>query len=130
MHRLNEHEMQIHISVLGWLYIAANTCFVLLTLLAISILPLIATFTHDPEAVSVLTFIVTAFAIVMGVSGLPGLLVGYGLLKHKPWARLMALILGVLGLLNFPLGSALGLYTFWVLLQLPTDDAFRSHLPA
>ena len=29
MHRLNEHEMQMHISVSGWLYFAANACFTL-----------------------------------------------------------------------------------------------------
>lgn len=130
MHRLNEDEMQMHISVLGWLYIAANACFLLLSLVTLSILPLINTLIHDPDAISVLTFIGTAFAVVMGVLGLPGMITGYGLLNHRPWARVLALVLGVLGILNFPVGTALGLYTLWVLLQWSAEDAFIPHQPA
>ena len=43
------------------------------------------------------------------------LLAGYALLTRRPWGRVLAIIAGVLALLKIPLGTALGIYTLWVL---------------
>jgi hypothetical protein len=43
--------------------------------------------------------------------------VGWGLRKARPWARGLAIALGVLVLLHPPFGTALGVYTLWVLLS-------------
>src|SRR5690348_14834146 len=40
----------------------------------------------------------------------------WGLFERRPWARILALVLGILALLRFPFGTALGIYTLWVLL--------------
>jgi hypothetical protein len=44
-----------------------------------------------------------------------GLAAGVGLLQRRPWARILAIVLGILVLLNFPFGTALGVYTLWTL---------------
>jgi hypothetical protein len=41
---------------------------------------------------------------------------GWGLLKVRPWARMLAIVLGAISLLHPPFGTALGVYTLWVLL--------------
>jgi len=46
-----------------------------------------------------------------------GLLVGWGLMKYQPWARMAAIVLGIVSLLHPPFGTALGIYTLWVLLS-------------
>ena len=50
---------------------------------------------------------------------------GYGLLERESWARLLALVLGFVSLFNVPLGTALGIYTFWVLLPSHADEEYR-----
>jgi hypothetical protein len=45
-----------------------------------------------------------------------GICVGWGLMQRQPWARIAALILGILALFHPPFGTALGIYTLWVLL--------------
>jgi hypothetical protein len=40
---------------------------------------------------------------------------GFGLLNRRPWGRVLAIIAAILALLKFPLGTALGIYTLWVL---------------
>jgi hypothetical protein len=50
-----------------------------------------------------------------------GILVGWGLMRHEPWARITAIVVGILSLLHPPFGTALGIYTLWVLL--PADAA-------
>jgi phosphoglycerol transferase MdoB-like AlkP superfamily enzyme len=37
------------------------------------------------------------------------------LLRHRNWARIFFLVVGVLSLLNFPLGTALGILAIWAL---------------
>ena len=51
------------------------------------------------------------------VLGLPGLLAGYGLLKGKKWGQILGIVVGLLSLLNFPVGTAIGAYTLFVLFQ-------------
>jgi hypothetical protein len=45
------------------------------------------------------------------------LIAGWGLLRRMPWARIVTIILGLISLLKFPIGTALGIYTLWVLLS-------------
>jgi cell division protein FtsW (lipid II flippase) len=46
-----------------------------------------------------------------------GIFVGWGLMKHHSWARIAAIVLAVMVLFHFPFGTALGIYTLWVLLS-------------
>lgn len=46
---------------------------------------------------------------------------GWGLRQWRPWARTLAIVLGILALFHPPFATALGIYTLWVLL--PADAA-------
>jgi len=54
-----------------------------------------------------------------------GLLTGWGLLQREPWARTLALIMGVISLPEMPFGTALGIYTLWVLLPAKSEQEYR-----
>jgi hypothetical protein len=54
------------------------------------------------------------------------ILVGYSLLTRKPWGRVLAIIAGILALLKFPLGTALGIYTLWVLAPAVSGDEYEA----
>ncbi|HEV1993683.1 MAG TPA: zinc ribbon domain-containing protein [Candidatus Acidoferrum sp.] len=54
--------------------------------------------------------------IFLGLFGVLHLVLAWGLFEREPWARMLGLALGFLALLRFPLGTALGIYTLWVLL--------------
>jgi zinc-ribbon domain len=45
-----------------------------------------------------------------------GILVGWGLMNHERWARTTAIVIGILAVFHPPFGTALGIYTLWVLL--------------
>jgi hypothetical protein len=61
-------------------------------------------------------------AIAMAVTGF---LVGFGLLERRPWARSLAIVLAVIALLHPLLGTALGIYTLWVLLPAESEEEYR-----
>ena len=54
--------------------------------------------------------------IFLGLFGVLHLVLAWGLFERERWARTLGLVIGFLALLRFPLGTALGIYTLWVLL--------------
>ncbi len=54
------------------------------------------------------------------------LLTGYALLTHQPWGRTLAIVFGILALIHLPLGTALGIYTLWVLLPGASGDEYAA----
>jgi hypothetical protein len=48
--------------------------------------------------------------------GVAYIVLAWGLFQRQPWARVLGLVLGILSLLRPPFGTALGIYTLWVLL--------------
>ena len=56
--------------------------------------------------------VVAVYTVVMAALAV---FVGYSLLTRRPWGRTFAIIVGVLTLLKPLFGTALGIYTLWVL---------------
>jgi zinc ribbon protein len=54
-----------------------------------------------------------------------GFITGWGLLDRQPWARMLAIVMGFLNLLHIPFGTALGIYTLWVLLPAQSEAEYR-----
>ncbi len=67
-------------------------------------------------AVPVLAAIGGALFFAILIVSLPSIIAGAGLLKYRPWARILTIVLSAIDLLNVPLGTALGIYGLWVLL--------------
>jgi hypothetical protein len=69
-------------------------------------------------------------AVVAVLASALALLVGYALLTRRPWGRTLAIIVSVLSLLKVPFGTALGIYTLWVLAPMTSAmeyDAIADH---
>jgi apolipoprotein N-acyltransferase len=66
-----------------------------------------------------------ALGVVAMISAVVGLLVGWALLQHEPWGRMLAIIVGIIILPRIPLGTALGIYTLWVLVPAQSEMEYR-----
>jgi hypothetical protein len=53
-----------------------------------------------------------------------GFMAGWGLLQREPWARILTLVLGFISLFNVPFGTAVGVYTLWVLLPQQSQEEY------
>ena len=62
--------------------------------------------------------------LLMTVLAVPYVIAGAGLMRLRPWARPFGMILSTFGLLNVPLGTALGIYGLWVLMSEEADAVF------
>ncbi len=62
--------------------------------------------------------------IVIALSGFE-IYVGSKLQQYRPWARIVQIIFGVLSLPGFPIGTALGIYYLWAMLNKDTASLFE-----
>lgn len=69
--------------------------------------------------------LLTSIGSITLLKAAAGFFAGWGLLQRESWARILALVVGFLALLNVPLGTALGIYTLWVLLPGQSDQEYR-----
>jgi hypothetical protein len=116
--------MRQHVPILGWCFIVYHS---ILALVGIGLGIVIAgagAISGEREAIFITGTVGLFVAGLLIVLALPGIICGIGLLKFRPWARIVAIILGALHLLSFPFGTALGVYTLVVLLNAETPVLF------
>lgn len=120
---LDEKQVPMHVTVLGWLNIGAGVLIVLLGMMGFVFFLGIGALSGDPQAARILPFLgLMGMIVSLTVLAMPWLVAGIGLLRRKAWGRILALIVGFFHLFNFPIGTVLGIYTFVVLLQQETAD--------
>jgi hypothetical protein len=109
--------MKKHIELLGILHIVYSIFGILIGLGFLVFFPSIGLISGEPIAIGVLTLIGTLLGGFFLVFSVPGFIAGIGLLKIRPWARILAIVIACFDMLNIPIGTALGIYTFWVLIN-------------
>src|SRR5689334_22149460 len=117
MNPMSERDVQQHIQILGWLLVVGHALFLAIGVFVFVLLTSIGAVSGDPTAWAVLSVVGTSVGLLLAILALPGMLAGYGLLKGRPWGRVLAIVVAILGLINFPVGTAIGIYALWVLLQ-------------
>jgi len=122
--------MKQHVTVVGALHIGYSAFQILGAIVAFMFIVgagLIGGLIAEEGIVTGITFFVgTTIALFVLLVAVPGIIGGIGLLRYKPWARYMVLVLSVLGLLNIPIGTAIGIYSIWALVQDETAQLFAS----
>jgi hypothetical protein len=112
-----EYVMKKHIELVGILHIVYSGIALIIAAFCFMILSGIGVISHNAIALGVLGSIGTIICVIMTVLAIPGIIAGIGLLRMKSWGRILAIVVGCLDLLHIPFGTALGIYTLWVLLN-------------
>jgi len=72
-----------------------------------------------------LPFGLYAIGCLLAVFGVVHIVLAWGLFQREPWARVLGLVIGFLALLRPPFGTALGIYTIWVLLPQQAGEEYE-----
>ena len=78
------------------------------------------------ELLDVLPVLLFAVALAIVFFSLPGLIAAIAYLHHREWARITLLVVSFFYLIKIPLGTLLGGYSIWVLMQDETVALGRS----
>ena len=79
---------------------------------------------HNPPPWVVAPLIVFGGWLIL-LRGVAGIIAGVGLLQRAPWARIWALVMGFISIISLPFGTALGVYTIWVLLAHGAEEEYN-----
>lgn len=123
--------METHVKILAWVNLIFGGIGVLI---GVAVMAGASLLVHFVEFASqdvnfpapVLQIVAGVILGVIVILSLPCLILGYGLLNFRPWARILGIVLAALNLLNVPFGTVLSLYAFWILLKPETEALFRS----
>ena len=119
--------MEKHLTAVAALHVGLSILGGLIGIFIFVLLTGIGAITQEKEAFLILSTIGTGVGVFFIVLSVPGIIGGIGLFKHKEWARILVLILSAIDLLNIPFGTALGIYSIWVLVHQDTIRLFRLH---
>ncbi len=68
--------------------------------------------------------ILTAVGAIYVIVGLIDFVVAYGLWNLQPWARTVAIVFAIIGLLSFPIGTIISIIILWYLFKPEIKEAF------
>jgi hypothetical protein len=140
MKQLNERQLQTHVPIVGGLLIAHGILNMVLGLVAFALIMSgsvffteLGTAVNDPEAArifSVFNSVILLTATVIGALviglALPALVAGIGLLARRSWARVFGIVVSVFTLCAIPIGTLIGIYAIFVLIQDAAPGYFAS----
>jgi len=103
--------MNTHVKILGWLWIANGVLSICMAISSLVIFNWPGTIPNASDSL-----LVSVGSLCFFIPGIIAYAVaGYGLLNYKGWARILAIILAILNLILFPIGTALGIYTLVIM---------------
>jgi hypothetical protein len=117
--------MKKHIQIVAALHIALGALSLLAAITVVTIFGIAGSIVISQgqhQAAGILGIIAVALVSFLAALALPGIIGGWALLSGRSWGRPLVLVLGVLHLINIPLGTALGIYTIWALLHEPVSQ--------
>lgn len=118
--------MEKHINVVAALQIGYSILGLIVGIIFFTLFHFIGDFVDDHDANFVLSIIANVVIIMVTILSIPGIIAGFGLFKRKEWARILTLIISVLNLLSFPIGTAVGVYSIWALVQTENVALFKN----
>lgn len=105
------------IDLVGYLHVGYGIALMLLSILTVLtvtvgalVLPGIAAWATGVGAT-------VTTGLILGVVGLPSIVAGVLLIRRTDWSRMMVIVLSVFDLFSFPVGTALGGFSLWILLK-------------
>jgi len=129
------HDMNMHITILAWLLIGnavLTGMFALIVLFAGEIVhhlafwPPDADFRNLPVGPRFVSWIISVVGLAAAALSAGVAAAGVGLLQYRDWARTLTIIMAVLMLFHFPIGTAIAIYAFWVLFSHEGQEYFKA----
>jgi hypothetical protein len=120
---MEESNMKKQVTLVAALHIGFSTMGIIGSIVLFFIFSFAGSFVTDVDIANVvMKFIGTFLPTMILLASLLGLIGGIGLLSFQRWARLLVLVMAAIGCLIFPVGTIIGIYSLWVLMQ---DDTIK-----
>jgi hypothetical protein len=123
---MEDSNMKKHVSLVAALQIGFSTMGILAAIVVFFVFSFAGSFVSDVDVANVVIRFIGSFVPAsIFLWSLLGLLGGIGLLSYQKWARVLVMIIAAVGCIAFPVGTIVGVYSLWTLMQDDTVILFK-----
>ncbi|MCK5468510.1 MAG: hypothetical protein KAI99_08375, partial [Cyclobacteriaceae bacterium] len=123
----NQVNIDQHKKILGTLFIVFSLLnFVMVLMFALIASAVIPMHVHDFEVLLAVKIVKYAVFTLTFILTTPALIAGIGLLYKKDWALTLALIIGIVGILGFPIWTFIGIYSIVIFILAQNNQKTRN----
>jgi len=116
-----------HVQLVGILWLGMSAFNLIGAVILYVLANTLLTPTGAAHAPAFLRPLLTVVSILLAGKAALGFAAGWGLSARESWARILALVLAFVSLFtNIPFGTALGIYTMWVLLPRESEEEYEA----
>ena len=134
VHPKGRVQQHVHMLAILWFAFSAlnGIAGLILLILGQTLFPHLHEFKDVPPDVPAgfLGAVFTTFGILVLAKAAVGFFVGRGLMHYDAWARVITIVLAFISLFNIPFGTAIGVYTLWVLLPGQSQQEYDAGVAA
>ncbi|MBI2686157.1 MAG: hypothetical protein HYX27_07565 [Acidobacteria bacterium] len=80
----------------------------------------------DLASIPVMRVVGVVYICLSMAMAVPMAIAGLAIRRWKPWGKTMGLVVAAVGMLHFPLGTGVGIYSVWVLNDEATEFLFAN----
>jgi hypothetical protein len=123
---MQTNQMEKHVTLVAIINIVFGAIGILIGLFLLVVIICGGLISGDSEAITITGIVGTTLCGFFLLLSVPEVIGGIGLLKRRGWAKILVLIISILDLANIPIGTAIGIYAIWVLLNEKTARLFTN----
>jgi len=116
--------MEKHIKLVALLCIVFGAIGIIVGVITLAVISGGGLITKDPTVIKITGIVGPVIGFFFFLTSVTEVIGGIGLLKRRGWAKILVTIIAILDLLNIPIGTVIGIYTLWVLLNEKTAQLF------
>jgi hypothetical protein len=68
----------------------------------------------EMEIIQLVTILSRFLGGILLLTSIPAIIAGIGFIQEKDWSKVLGLIMGIIYLLFFPIGTLIGIYSIWL----------------
>lgn len=123
---MEESVMKKHVTLVAALQIGFSAMGIIGATIIFFVFSFAGSFIEEVDVAGVvIKFMGTFLPALILLASILGLIAGIGLLSFQKWSRFMAMVLAAIGCFAFPVGTIIGIYSLWVLMQDETATLFH-----
>jgi Na+-driven multidrug efflux pump len=111
---MRENTYRTHQKILGALLIAYGALNFTGGIALLASINIVEIFVDEADIVQLVTMFSKFIGGALLFTAIPAIVAGIGSVQEKDWSKILSLIVGIIYLLFFPIGTLIGLYSIWL----------------
>jgi len=111
---MRENTFRTHQKIIGAIFVAYGALNFTGGIALLASINVVNIFVHEIEVVQFVTLFSRFIGGILLVTSIPAIIAGIGFIQEKDWSKILGLIVGIIYLLFFPIGTLIGIYAIFL----------------